>query len=154
MHADAGSLISDSSVKRLARRRPFFNRRHTVYQTFPDLDHVLFLTSDEARLLARLLPIIGGTGRRVPVRDTQTPNQANGTSVNIRSFSTRFFPAHGQSLGWEFETYPTVGQIEFVDAERTKANARVTLGYEGATVVLEKTDGKWRAVRLVNQWIS
>jgi tetratricopeptide (TPR) repeat protein len=129
-------------------------RRHTVYQTFPDLDHVLFLTSDEARLLARLLPTIGGTGRRAPARDTQTPNQPSGTSVNIFSFWTRFFPAHGQRLGWEFETYPTVTQIEFVDAERTKANVSVVLGYEGATVVLENSNGKWRAVRLVNQWIE
>ena len=129
-------------------------RRHTVYQTFPDLYHVLFLKSDEARLLARLLPPIDDTWRRVPALDPQTPNHASGTSVNIRSFWTRFFPAHGLSLGLEFQTYPTVTQIEFVDAERTKANAHVTFGYEGATVVLEKSNGEWRAIRLVNQWIS
>ena len=126
-------------------------RRHTVYQTFADLDHVLFLTSDEARLVARLLPTIGGTGRRTPARDTQTPNQPSGTSANISSFWTQFFP-HGQSFGEGFETYPAVTQIEFVDTERTKANVSVRLGYEGATVVLEKNNGNWRAVRLVNQW--
>jgi tetratricopeptide (TPR) repeat protein len=132
-------------------------RRHTVYQTFPDLDHVLFLTSDEMRLVARLLPTIGGTRRRTPTRDTQLPNQPSGTSVIIFSLWTRFFPTNGQGLGgrgWEFDTYPTVRQIEFVDAERTKANVSVVLGYEGATVVLEKSNGKWRAVRLVNQWIE
>jgi hypothetical protein len=77
--------------------------------------------------------------------------------VNIFSFWSGFFPTHGQALGgrgWEFETYPTVRQIEFVDAERTKANVSVVLGYEGATIVLEKSNGKWRAVRLVNQWIE
>ena len=52
------------------------------------------------------------------------------------------------------ETYPVVTQIEFVNAERTKANASVTIGYSGATVVLEKVDGTWRAVRLANQWIT
>src|SRR6185369_2171073 len=35
--------------------------RHTVYQQFPDLEHVLLLKSDELSLLARLLPTIGGT---------------------------------------------------------------------------------------------
>jgi len=46
-----------------------------------------------------------------------------------------------------------VTQIEFVNAERTWANAIVTIGYSGATVVLEKIDGQWRALRLVNQWV-
>jgi len=56
--------------------------------------------------------------------------------------------------GWELETYPQVTQIEFVNAERTKANANVTIGYSGATVVLEKVNGKWHAVRLTNEWIT
>jgi tetratricopeptide (TPR) repeat protein len=132
-------------------------RRHTVYQTFPDLDHVLFLTSDEARLLARLLSTIGGTGRSAPARDTPTPNQPMSASTNIFPFWTRFFPTQpspSQSGLWDLETFPTVRQVEFVDAERTKANVSVVLGYEGATIVLEKSDGKWRAVRLVNQWIA
>ena len=48
----------------------------------------------------------------------------------------------------------TILRLSFVNAERTKANANVTIGYSGATVVLEKIDGKWRAVRLTNQWIT
>ncbi|HWL73459.1 MAG TPA: hypothetical protein VNQ74_06275, partial [Burkholderiaceae bacterium] len=129
--------------------------RHTVYQRFPDLDHVLLLKSDELSLLARLLPTIGGTKRRAWTQVMETPNQPVGDSMQILSLFGRFFEARpGHWGGWELETYPQVTQIEFVNAERTKANANVTIGYSGATVVLEKVDGKWRAVRLTNQWIT
>jgi tetratricopeptide (TPR) repeat protein len=129
--------------------------RHTVYQRFPDLDNVLLLKSDELSLLARLLPTIGGTKRREWTRVMDTPNQPVGDSMQILSLFGRFFEARpGHWGGWELETYPQVTQIEFVNAERTKANANVTIGYSGGTVVLEKIDGKWRAVRLTNQWIT
>ena len=82
-------------------------------------------------------------------------DQPVGDSMQILSLFGRFFEARpGHWGGWELETYPQVTQIEFVNAERTKANAHVTIGYSGATVVLEKVDGKWRAVRLTNQWIT
>ncbi len=130
-------------------------RRHTVYQRFPDLDHVLLLKSDELSLVERLLPTIGGTKRRVPTQIMETPNQPVGDSMQILSLFGRFFEARpGHWGGWELETYPQVTQIEFVNAERTKANALVTIGYSGGTVVLEKVDGKWRAVRLTNLWIT
>jgi len=130
-------------------------RRHTVYQKFPDLDHVLLLKSDELSLLVRLLPTIGGTKSRAPTQIMETPNQPVGDSMQILSLFGRFFEARpGHWGGWELETYPQVTQIEFVNAERTKANANVTIGYSGATVVLEKVDGKWRAVRLTNRWIT
>ncbi|HEY6660187.1 MAG TPA: tetratricopeptide repeat protein [Pyrinomonadaceae bacterium] len=129
--------------------------RHTVYQRFPDLDHVLLLKSYELSLLARLLPTIGGTKRRAPTQIMETPNQPVGDSMQILALFGRFFEARpGHWGGWELDTYPQVTQIEFVNAERTKANAHVTIGYSGATVVLEKVDGKWRAVRLTNHWIT
>jgi tetratricopeptide (TPR) repeat protein len=129
--------------------------RHTVYQRFPDLNHVLLLKSDELSLLARLLSTIGGTKRRAWTEVMETPNQPVGDSMQILSLFGRFFEARpGHWGGWELETYPQVTQIEFVNAERTKANANVTIGYSGATVVLEKVDDKWRAVRLTNQWIT
>ena len=129
--------------------------RHRVYQKFPDFDQVLMLTSEELSLVARLLHTIGGTKRRAPRQVMETPNQPVGDSMQILSLFGRFFPARpGHWGGWELETFPRVTQIEFVNAERTKANANVTIGYSGATVVLEKIDGKWRAVRLTNQWIT
>jgi len=129
--------------------------RHTIYQRFPGLDHVLLLTSDELWLVSRLVPAIGGTKRRAPTQIMETPNQPVGSSMDILRLFGRFFPTRpGHWGGWELETYPQVTQIEFVNADRTKANAHVTIGYSGATVVLEKVDGKWRAVALTNQWIT
>jgi hypothetical protein len=129
--------------------------RHTIYQRFPDFDHVLVLTSDELSLLGRLMPTIGGTKRREPTSVMQTPNQPVGSSMDILALFGHFFPARpGHWGGWELETYPQVTQIEFVNAERTKANAHVTIGYSGGTVVLEKVGGKWRALALTNQWIT
>ena len=129
--------------------------RHRVYQRFPDFDQVLMLTSEELSLVARLLHTIGGTKRRAPRQVMEVPNQPVGDSMQILSLFGRFFPAiPGHWGGWEVETFPQVTQIEFVNAERTKANANVTIGYSGATVVLEKIDGKWRAIRLTNQWIT
>jgi hypothetical protein len=58
------------------------------------------------------------------------------------------------SGGWEIETYPVVTEIEFTNVERTRASARVTIGYEGGTVELEKEGGTWVAKRLTNRWIT
>lgn len=130
-------------------------RRRTVYQSFPDLDHVLLLTTDELSLVARLVPTIGGPSRRRPAQVMDTPNQPVGASMDILSLWSRFLPVRpGHWGGWELETYPSVTRVEFVNAERTRGNASVTIGYSGATVMLEKIDGKWRAVRLTNQWVA
>jgi hypothetical protein len=56
--------------------------------------------------------------------------------------------------GWELETYPVITEIQFTNAERTRASARVTIGYSGGTVELEKEAGKWIAKRLTSQWIT
>jgi tetratricopeptide (TPR) repeat protein len=129
--------------------------RHTIYQRFPDMDHVLLLTSDQLSLVARLVSTIGGTKRRVPTAVMETPNQPVGSSMDVLRLFGQFFPTRpGHWGGWELETYPQVTQIEFVDADRTKANADVTVGYSGATVVLEKVNGKWRAAALTNQWVT
>ena len=47
-----------------------------------------------------------------------------------------------------------VTQIEFVNADATRAAARVTIGYSGATVMLEKIDGRWVAKELVGFWVT
>jgi len=57
--------------------------------------------------------------------------------------------------GWVFETYPIISEIEFVDTARSRAAVRVTVGYSGATVQMEKTkDGAWVAKELTNFWIT
>jgi len=85
----------------------------------------------------------------------QTPNQPVGASLDILALWNKFFAARpGHWGGWELETYPVITRLEFTDAARTRAEAAVTIGYSGATVVLEKTAGRWVAVRLTNHWIT
>ena len=67
---------------------------------------------------------------------------------------TRFFPARSGPGGWELEAYPKLTHIRFANAERTKASAGVTIGFEGGTVELEKEGGKWIARRLTNRSIA
>jgi len=129
--------------------------RHTVYQQFRDIDRVLYLDAEAVALVERLIPTIGGTMRRAPAAVMETPNQPAGASVDILAFWNRYFPARpGHWGGWELETYPIITQIEFLDAERTKASVNVTVGYSGGTVVMEKAGAEWRALRLVNRWIT
>jgi hypothetical protein len=85
----------------------------------------------------------------------ETPVVPVGPSTTLIAYLATFFEAGaGHWAGWEFLTYPNGTKIEFLDGARTKARASVTIGYSGADVLLEKTDGAWKAVRLVNQWIT
>jgi len=128
---------------------------HTIVQRFPGLPNVLQLRASDISLLERIVTSLGGTKRRAPQQIMETPNQPVGDSKRIVDFWNQFFPARpGHWGGWVLETYPVITRIEFLDAARTKASAFVTVGYSGATVVLEKIDGKWKAVRLTNQWIT
>ena len=78
-----------------------------------------------------------------------------GPLSNILALWNKFFPAHpGHWGGWAFLTYPVITEVEFTDAQRTKVAARVTVGYSGATVLLEKEAGKWVAKSLTNRWIT
>ena len=47
-----------------------------------------------------------------------------------------------------------ITEIHFTNAARTKASAKVTIGYSGATVEMDKEGGKWIARRLTNRWIT
>jgi hypothetical protein len=71
----------------------------------------------------------------------------------VRPFWDRFFPTTEwrQTPG---QTAPTITDIEFLDPERTKAAARIQAANHGATVMLQKSDGIWRVIELVDSWIS
>jgi hypothetical protein len=85
----------------------------------------------------------------------ETPNQPAGRAVDVRAYWNRFFPMRqGHWSGWVFETYPIIRDVTFQNAERTRAAVRVEVGYSGGTVILEKQQGIWRAVELVNLWIT
>jgi tetratricopeptide (TPR) repeat protein len=124
-------------------------------QAFPQAQKVLVFTTEEIALLKKMITTLGGTRRREPGHVMETPNQPVGDSMQILKLWSRLFPARpGHWGGWELETYPVITEIEFSNPERTKAAARVTIGYSGATVELEKEGGRWIAKRLTNQWIT
>jgi hypothetical protein len=126
-----------------------------VYRNMPGRERVLFVTSEELDFFTSVINRLGGTKKRRPSAVMETPNQPVGRSLDILAFWNRFFPSRqGHWSGWVFETYPIIEQIEFLDAERTKAAVRVTVGYSGATVLVDKTEGKWVARELVNFWVT
>ena len=56
--------------------------------------------------------------------------------------------------GSELATDPVIGRIEFMNPERSRASVPVTIGGSGGTVLLEKSDGSWRAIEIVNRWVT
>lgn len=126
-----------------------------LQQSFAGDRKVLFLHDDDLNLLRYVLVKLGGTKRRVPTAIMETPNQPVGASMEILQLWNKFFAARpGHWGGWELETYPVVTGIEFIDADRTKAEAAVTIGYSGGTVLMEKVEGRWLARRLTSRWIT
>jgi tetratricopeptide (TPR) repeat protein len=145
------AVPTEVRVKEAAGRTNVLSLPHRM----PGLDNVLMLDADQLKFLSDLLYKVGGTERRAPRAIMETPNQPVGASLTVMALLNQFFPVRpGHWGGWEFLTYPVITEIEFMDAARTKARAKVTIGYSGCDVLLEKTGGSWRAVRLVNQWIT
>jgi hypothetical protein len=134
--------------------------RLSLSQPFPEHPNVLRLSSDEAEMLSEMMRRLGGTKTRegrvfVDRGVMEAPVVPTGPSVGLIEFLATFFEARpGHWGGWEFHTYPNVTRIEFLDPDRTKARAAVTIGYAGADVLLERIDGAWKAIRLVNQWVT
>ena len=126
-----------------------------VYQDLPGIERVVFLTRDELAALERILPTIGGSATRARTGVMDTFNQPAGLASEIGRLWGEVFPTQpGHWGGTVLQTYPLITGIEFLDAARTRASAFITVGYSGATVVLEKVNGAWRAVRLTNRWIT
>jgi hypothetical protein len=129
--------------------------RVSVYEEVPGLDNVLFMSAEHRGFLAEIISHLGGTKTRAPRAIMETPNQPIGPSLDILALWGEFFPVRqGHWFGWVFETYPIIHEIELLNEERTEAVARVTIGYSGASVVLEKRDGAWSVVRLTDFWIT
>jgi outer membrane protein assembly factor BamD (BamD/ComL family) len=144
-------LSADLSVK----RHDGEVQRFTLAHPLPAAPEALFLERDQIDLLERMIVSLGGTKRAEPTHIMQTPNQPVGGAREIVMFWNRFFPARqGHWVGWELEAYPRITEIHFTNAERTKASVRVTIGYSGGTVELDKEGGQWKARRLVGRWIT
>lgn len=130
--------------------------RLSVPHTMPGFDdRVVFLDSEQLLFLSRIITALGGTRTREPARIMETPNQPVGPSLDVTAFWNKYFPMRpGHWSGWVFRTYPSLTRIRFLDDARTRAGAAVTIGYSGATVILEKEHGAWVAKRLVDRWIT
>jgi hypothetical protein len=116
---------------------------------------VIFLDTEQLGLLRATMVRLGGSRTRVPTGVMETPNQPLGPAIDILPLWRKFFPARpGHWGGWDLETYPVITEIAFIDAARTRAEVAVTIGYSGATVVIEKEGSAWTAKRLINQWIT
>ena len=129
--------------------------RLTAYDRFPSLDNVLFLSSEQRSMLETVMVRLGGTRTRQPGAIMETPNQPVGPSLSVMAFWRKSFAMRpGHWGGWVFETFPQISQIEFIDAQRTRAAVKVVVGYSGATVQMENRDGVWIATRLTDFWVT
>jgi hypothetical protein len=130
--------------------------RVSVYQSLPGADQVLFLNAEQRAVFVSIIVKLGGNGTQQPTAIQAKSSQ----SLDVLAFWRKFFPAEPQSgpvsgpRGLTFETYPIIRDIEFLNDERTKAIAHVSVASEYATVVLEKDQGVWKALRLVNGGIA
>jgi tetratricopeptide (TPR) repeat protein len=116
---------------------------------------VLLLDEDQQSVFANIITKLGGTGRRDAVAVMEPPNQPDARADEIVTFWNGFFRMRpGHWSGWMFSTNPVITGIEFQDVARTKAYAQVTIGYEGATVALEKKGGAWKALGMGGRWIQ
>jgi len=115
---------------------------HSITERLSVREQVLFLTGSELSLLRDIHARLGG--------------EYAGQPSPVRELWDRFFPV-GMSMGATLvlQSDPVIQDIEFLDAGRTRAAARIAIGHEGATVILQKDEaGIWKAVRLTNTWIA
>jgi len=127
----------------------------TLYQRFPGLADVLLVNDEDLGFFSLMMNKVGGTKKRTPQAIMEVPNQPVGPSVNVMALLNKFFPMRpGHWGGWEFLTYPVITEIEFMNAGRTLARARVTIGYSGCDVLLEKAAGAWKATAMTNMWVT
>lgn len=126
-----------------------------AFRASADVPPVLFIDDEQIALLHRVVEKLGGNRTRQPSQPMEVPHQPIGGSMAIVGLWNRFFNAvPGHWGGWMFESPPTVTRIEFLNAERTKASAFVTIRYEGATLVMEKEGGVWKVTAIVSRWIT
>jgi hypothetical protein len=119
----------------------------SVSRPLPGFENTVYLTQDDFDLLERTVAILGGS-----VAETGT---AAGASRSISTLWNQFFPMRsGFGGGWRLATSPVIGRIEFTNPERTRASVPVTTGHQGGTVLLDKIGEQWRAIDIVNMWIS
>ena len=118
-----------------------------VSRPLPGFENTLYLSQDDFDLLEKTVALLGGSAAEA--------RAAAGMPASIRALWNRFFPMHpGPGGGWRLGTSPVIGRIEFTNPERTRASVPFSTGYQGGTVLLDKVGDQWRAIDIVNMWIS
>ena len=103
---------------------------------------VLLLTAAQQTVFGRIITHLDETGTRPAAPD-------------VMAFWNEFFGTRPARWGqWIFSSYPFITEIEFFDAARTEAAARVTVGSSGTSVIAEKKHGTWEAVGLGRFWVE
>jgi tetratricopeptide (TPR) repeat protein len=144
VNPDVRVKLGDGDIVRVSVRQPLRTE-----------SKVLFFNNEQLELLRATMVRLGGSRTRVATAVTETPNQPVGASLDLMAFWNKFFLMRaGHWGGWGLDTYPAITSIEFIDAARTRAEVAVTIGYSGATVVIEKEGRVWTAKRLINRWIT
>lgn len=139
----------------LVRTADGTTRRVSVRARLPGFDSIIFVDRSSLELLAAAIIALGGTAQGTPVSVMQPPNIPIGAAREVIGFWNRYFAMRpGHWGGWEFETYPMITRIEFLDTERTRAAAHVTIGFGGTAVMVSKLDGEWRATGLSGRWVT
>ena len=115
-------------------------------EPLPGLDNVLFLNVREAELL-RSIAIAFRTSDPTPQQDPM---------YRLLAWWQTFFEAGPPAWGYlPVETHPFLWRIEFMDAGRTQATARVSTGSNtGRPMVLRKVRGVWQVIRTGREWMS
>jgi tetratricopeptide (TPR) repeat protein len=145
VNPDTRVTLADGTVENVSPGRPLTSGGGSV----------LLLNADQQLVLERIITKLGGTKTRQPDSVMAVPNQPAGPSRDVMAFWNRFFRMRpGHWGGWMFSTNPIITGVNFTDAARSSASAHVTIGYEGATVALEKKDGTWRVLGIGGFWIT
>jgi len=115
-------------------------------EPLPATENALFANAEQIALLQEIVAKVGGSNASALLA----------SAGKLAMWWNRFFQVDGPAWGTiSVETYPIIVRIEFIDAARTRAIARVRTSIsEGATVVLQKERGIWKALRVVNRWIA
>ncbi len=125
--------------------------RHTVYHPVTSASRVIFLDKEQQRILK---DIVGKLANK-PTRDQSAGNDV--LQLWNKFFQTDLIVGRNVSNDYPrvvFESYPIITDLEFLNAEHTRAAARIGSGSQGGTIVLEKGLGGWIAKPMVNFWIS
>jgi hypothetical protein len=134
-NSDLTVSTSDGGITTIAASAPI-----------PGLERVLFVSAAELALLKDVVVKLAGT----------SPDGQNRLASWLRTWWKKFFQEGSNAWGGvHIEAYPVIHRIEFIDAGRTRAVARIsTNDSEGESVVLQKERGTWTILRVVDRWIA